>query len=310
MTAIDLRNRLNAATGLQLAATAVFDFPTPAQLANHLYGQLCGSAPRAAGPVEALLRKALDANRAEDGLALLATAARLEPTAPPEVEPVRLASGFLRPALVCLPSALGFAAVEEYGRFAAALEGTRDVTALPLPGFAGDPLPSSAEELVAALAEAASTVDNPVLVGRSLGAWLAVAVARHLEERGTSPAAVVLVDGYPGDLAAVLDGVLRAEHQVRPVDDHRLLAMGRYADLAPEPGTVTAPVLVVGTRKRAWPTLSTTAQDVLTVRGDHFTALEKHSAETALAVSTWLLDFHGYGAGLAELRERDTHDLG
>ncbi|MER5268395.1 hypothetical protein ABTZ99_40510 [Actinosynnema sp. NPDC002837] len=48
----------------------------------------------------------------------------------------------------------------------------------------------------------------------------------------------------------------------------------------------------------------------LLISGDHFSVLEQHSASTALAISSWLTDFRGYGAGLSELRERDVHDLG
>jgi acyl transferase domain-containing protein/D-arabinose 1-dehydrogenase-like Zn-dependent alcohol dehydrogenase/acyl carrier protein len=54
LTAVELRNRLNAATGLRISATAVYDYPTPGDLAAHLLAQL---APEELSPAERILRQ-------------------------------------------------------------------------------------------------------------------------------------------------------------------------------------------------------------------------------------------------------------
>ncbi|MGW5122427.1 KR domain-containing protein, partial [Streptomyces noursei] len=67
LTAVELRNRLGALTGIRLPATLLFDYPTPAELVDHLHARI---APEAASGPEALLGELERLERAFGGLAV------------------------------------------------------------------------------------------------------------------------------------------------------------------------------------------------------------------------------------------------
>ncbi|MGE7437298.1 type I polyketide synthase [Kitasatospora sp. NPDC001175] len=71
LTAVELRNQLNAATGLRLPATLIFDYPSPATLAGHLRTELLGAERESDLPATALAVAADD-----DPIAIVGMACR------------------------------------------------------------------------------------------------------------------------------------------------------------------------------------------------------------------------------------------
>ncbi|WP_329303978.1 SDR family NAD(P)-dependent oxidoreductase [Streptomyces sp. NBC_00659] len=74
LTAVELRNRLTAATALRLPATLIFNYPTPAALAEHLHTELVGTQP-AVEPAAAAAR--VDARADDDPIAIVSMSCRL-----------------------------------------------------------------------------------------------------------------------------------------------------------------------------------------------------------------------------------------
>ncbi|MYU19486.1 type I polyketide synthase, partial [Streptomyces sp. SID8361] len=74
LTAVELRNRLNAATGERLPATLVFDYPTPAALAEYLRTELLGLRE---GDVPSVPTPVTRAEPDDDPIAIVAMGCRL-----------------------------------------------------------------------------------------------------------------------------------------------------------------------------------------------------------------------------------------
>ncbi|WP_245971032.1 type I polyketide synthase, partial [Streptomyces rishiriensis] len=77
LTAVELRNRLNAVTGLRLPATLIFDYPSPGVLAEFLRGELVGEEAGAGGSVDRGVSAGGVVPVSEDPIAIVAMGCRL-----------------------------------------------------------------------------------------------------------------------------------------------------------------------------------------------------------------------------------------
>ncbi|WP_345059240.1 type I polyketide synthase, partial [Streptomyces rameus] len=76
LTAVELRNRLNTATGLRLPATLVFDYPTAAGLARHLLAELTAAGVSDGASRSAVLPALRGATAVDEPIAIVAMSCR------------------------------------------------------------------------------------------------------------------------------------------------------------------------------------------------------------------------------------------
>ncbi|WP_319789790.1 SDR family NAD(P)-dependent oxidoreductase [Streptomyces tsukubensis] len=271
LTAVELRNRLERATGLKLSATVVFDQPTPPALTSFLHSALdrlhaaheeedasgspatddgFASKDSTVGGLDTLgemFRQACSADRIEEGMELVRLASHFRTTfeALAQLEqrphPVPLARGTRDPLLICFPAVVAMSGAHQYARFAAALRDSRDTVVLPQPGFLdGELLPGSIEALVDMQARAALEYADGApfaVLGYSSGGWIAHAVADRLEKMGHPARAAVMVDTYlahemtPRLQKAFTQGLFARREQFVSMDHVSLTAMAGYFEV-------------------------------------------------------------------------------
>ncbi|WP_031709345.1 type I polyketide synthase [Mycobacterium tuberculosis] len=334
LSAVELRNRLTAVTAVTLPATAIFDHPTPTELAQYLITQIDGhgsSAAAAANPAERidaltdLFLQACDAGRDADGWKMVALASN---TRERMSSPVRnnvsknvalLADGISDVVVICIPTLTVLSDQREYRDIANAMTGRHSVYSLTLPGFdSSDALPQNADMIVETVSNAIIDVVGGscrfVLSGYSSGGVLAYALCSHLSvKHQRNPLGVALIDTYlpsqianpsmnegfsPNDTGKGLSReVIRVARML-----NRLIAAATYAAIfqAWEPGRSMAPVLNIVAKDRI--------ATVENLREERINRWRTAAAEAAYSVAEVPGDHFGMMSTSSEAIATEIHD--
>lgn len=339
LSAVELRNRLTAVTAVTLPATAIFDHPTPTELAQYLITQIDGhgsSAAAAANPAERidaltdLFLQACDAGRDADGWKMVSLASN---TRERMSSPVRnnvsknvalLADGISDVVVICIPTLTVLSDQREYRDIANAMTGRHSVYSLTLPGFdSSDALPQNADMIVETVSNAIIDVVGGscrfVLSGYSSGGVLAYALCSHLSvKHQRNPLGVALIDTYlpsqianpsmnegfsPNDTGKGLSReVIRVARMLNRLTATRLTAAATYAAIfqAWEPGRSMAPVLNIVAKDRI--------ATVENLREERINRWRTAAAEAAYSVAEVPGDHFGMMSTSSEAIATEIHD--
>lgn len=339
LSAVELRNRLTAVTAVTLPATAIFDHPTPTELAQYLITQIDGhgsSAAAAANPAERidaltdLFLQACDAGRDADGWKMVALASN---TRERMSSPVRnnvsknvalLADGISDVVVICIPTLTVLSDQREYRDIANAMTGRHSVYSLTLPGFdSSDALPQNADMIVETVSNAIIDVVGGscrfVLSGYSSGGVLTYALCSHLSvKHQRNPLGVALIDTYlpsqianpsmnegfsPNDTGKGLSReVIRVARMLNRLTATRLTAAATYAAIfqAWEPGRSMAPVLNIVAKDRI--------ATVENLREERINRWRTAAAEAAYSVAEVPGDHFGMMSTSSEAIATEIHD--
>lgn len=339
LSAVELRNRLTAVTAVTLPATAIFDHPTPTELAQYLITQIDGhgsSAAAAANPAERidaltdLFLQACDAGRDADGWKMVALASN---TRERMSSPVRnnvsknvalLADGISDVVVICIPTLTVLSDQREYRDIANAMTGRHSVYSLTLPGFdSSDALPQNADMIVETVSNAIIDVVGGscrfVLSGYSSGGVLAYALCSHLSvKHQRNPLRVALIDTYlpsqianpsmnegfsPNDTGKGLSReVIRVARMLNRLTATRLTPAATYAAIfqAWEPGRSMAPVLNIVAKDRI--------ATVENLREERINRWRTAAAEAAYSVAEVPGDHFGMMSTSSEAIATEIHD--
>ena len=300
VAAVTLRQRIAEHSGVVVPAAA---FSMETTIDTLVSDVLAGaSSPNAPDAVDASRGALASLKTATSDIAAVAVLDRLPrpfrspgdscPLAPATM----LRRGAIEPMLVCVPSFLPGSGPHQFARLAKLLPTARTVAALTLPGFDGQLVPASWNQLLDEIAVSALEAANGeelVLLGYSSGGWLAWAVAARLAARRRPVSSVVLIDVYShtgaaarGLLGAALRRIGEFETPFLNPTDSDLAVTAAYLDLIDHSTALPLGIRslqIVATRAlRADAQRPDLARESVSVDADHFSILQDERLPTEI----------------------------